>query len=238
MTPLQIINLLETLKKIQKKTKENVNNSWWNCCCCRKKTKAELEELKRTEEAHRRIEDSLDVLTIVRNFNYLQVLTSFFFEKRHYELAQYVGFDLWRKHLAEMEHNNPSVTDDGIEINQASGSYSARNKTKSRLRIAGEKVKFINTMTLLKKKHKEYRGLENIVNPQVVAGLDDFFLGRLSGPDSSVDPRLMAEFNKMRQIQNNSPTQSHLPSSRVINDADINDADIADADIADADIRP
>lgn len=136
------------------------------CFCYRKKTKAELEELKRTEEAHRRIEDSLDVLTIVRNFNYLQVLTSFFFEKRHYELAQYVGFELWRKHIAQMEHNDPSVSDDGIEINHASGSYSTKKKTKSRLRIASEKVKFINTMRFLKKKHKEFRGRENIVNPR------------------------------------------------------------------------
>ena len=43
-----------------------------------------------------RINDSLDVLTIIKNFNILKVLDNLIFEPRHHELTQYLGYDLWK----------------------------------------------------------------------------------------------------------------------------------------------
>lgn len=65
--------------------------------CCRKKTEDELLYEARVKDALDRIDSTLDVTNILRYFNLIVVMSHFFLEDQHLELAQYVGFDLWRQ---------------------------------------------------------------------------------------------------------------------------------------------
>ena len=72
-------------------------------CICKKKINTSGKKqigdkgMDKRKIALERIQDSLDVVNIVRDFNFLKVLVHFIFENRHFGLAQLVGFDLWFK---------------------------------------------------------------------------------------------------------------------------------------------
>ena len=46
---------------------------------------------------YKRVEESIDVINMVRDFNYLKILVHFLFRKEHINTAQIVGFELWHK---------------------------------------------------------------------------------------------------------------------------------------------
>ena len=76
------------------------------CCrrvfCC-KKSKRQIEENARLQNMFTRVEESIDVINIVRDFNYLKILVQFLFRKEHKDLAQVVGFELWCKEQREAQ---------------------------------------------------------------------------------------------------------------------------------------
>ena len=65
--------------------------------CCRKAKSKEGEVKQRQEQALHRIDDSMDILKLVRDLNLLKVLTHILLRDRHLGLAQLVGFELWKK---------------------------------------------------------------------------------------------------------------------------------------------
>lgn len=87
----------ETEKKDKKKEKKESILRKLLCCCCKSKSDYSMDgPLDKKKIALDRIQDSLDVVNIVRDFNYLKVLVHFMLqETRHLGLAQLVGFDLW-----------------------------------------------------------------------------------------------------------------------------------------------
>lgn len=158
-------------------------NSFWRCFCCRKKTQADIEWKARVKQAHRRIEDSLDVMTIVKNFNYLQVLTHFFFEERHFDLAQYVGFDLWRN---EQDEKARRLTDDQEEDKKvARHQHRKLRKVKMSRRILLEKKRFNRWLSYIQDRHMNYTQDDNKIKSEVASSLDDFFYNSLAKHQSA-----------------------------------------------------
>jgi hypothetical protein len=66
--------------------------------CCRKSKRQTELKIKR-ENMYQRVEESIDVINMVRDFNYLKILVHFMFKKQHINTAQLVGFALWNEEL-------------------------------------------------------------------------------------------------------------------------------------------
>ena len=161
----------------------HTDRKWWGLCCCRKKTVSEMELEKRIKRANQRIIDSLDVLSIVRNFNQLKVLTHFFFEQHHFDLAQYVGFDLWQAECDEIEKRK-KATEDGEEgyPSQRQIELDRRNLRKVHIsqRILTEKQRFNQWIDYIRLKHRIRPEKEqNQVTNQVSKELDEFYYQKL-----------------------------------------------------------
>lgn len=158
------------------------DKKWWQCCCCRKKSESELELEKTVRRAQERILDSLDVLSIVRNFNELKVLTHFFFEERHFDLAQYVGFDLWQAERDERirrlkeDNENPEV-----QTSQRDITMDRRNlrKVKMSHRILSEKQRFNQWMDYILHKHNNRVEDKPEITNEVANELDEFYFKKL-----------------------------------------------------------
>lgn len=167
--------MVEEREKGAKRTRYN----WWRCCCCRKKTPSEIAMNKWINESHQRIDESLDVLNIVRNFNYLQVLTNFFFEERHFDLAQYVGFDLWRDYKqreAKKEKANLKLAST-LSEKQPDKNLTEIKKMINQRRIANWMVKISEHVAGNLQEPK-------FLKPQVAEGLDEFFFDQLASTQS------------------------------------------------------
>ena len=157
---------------------------WWTCFCfcCRKKTEVEIEWERKVAKAHARILDSLDVLSIVRNFNQLKVLTHFFFGERHFDLAQYVGFDLWQEECDKREKRGKEAEQEEA-ITKSELAEERRNLRRVRIskRILTEKQRFNNWMEFMRARHQERE--DNEPNVQVITALgkelDEFYYQKL-----------------------------------------------------------
>ena len=112
-------------------------------CCCRKKSAKEQEQASRVSDAFVRIEESLDVLSIVRYFNVLRVLARLLLDRRHLDLAQYFGFDLWRLEKAELDREEQEERDRtaGNETSE-----SATEKERRLTTIEQERRRFKNAL--------------------------------------------------------------------------------------------
>ena len=64
--------------------------------CC-KKTQKQIDQKKQRDSLYKRVEESIDVITMVRDFNYLKILVHFMLNKDHINSAQLVGIELWKK---------------------------------------------------------------------------------------------------------------------------------------------
>lgn len=98
----KVYSLLVSEQSQITKIKSNRKSIWIRCICKKKTNTAEKKLIgdkcmDKRKIALERIQDSLDVVNIVRDFNFLKVLVHFIFENRHFGLAQLVGFDLWFK---------------------------------------------------------------------------------------------------------------------------------------------
>ena len=87
------------------------------CCCCKKKDKnepkkdpnwferwfcckktAEEEKVEyKNERLTQRIDESIDVVNMVRDFNFTKIMVHYLFDNRHFSTAQHAGFELWRQ---------------------------------------------------------------------------------------------------------------------------------------------
>lgn len=156
---------------------------WWRCCCCKKKSEWDIELEKRVKRAHQRIYDSLDVMTIVKNFNQLKVLTHFFFEQRHFDLSQYVGFDLWQAEVDEKERLKAESEDNPEQQNsQRDIAQERRNLRKVRMshRILTEKQRFNQWMDFIRHKHNNRPIVDKVpVKSEVSDELDEFYFQKL-----------------------------------------------------------
>lgn len=119
--------------------------------CKRKKTTLQQEIEQRETDAFRRINSSLDVLNIIRLFNLLKVVTHLFFEDRHFELAQYVGFDLWRN---EAKARMARAKDEKDKVEKSLVNLSRKQKKKARIEkmLEIDKERFNSSLRLLKDK--------------------------------------------------------------------------------------
>ncbi len=71
--------------------------------CCKKKTKKQLlmEQLK--THALKNIENNLNILNMIKEFNLLKILCYFFFKSHHFKLTPILQFNLFRRHQAEKQ---------------------------------------------------------------------------------------------------------------------------------------
>ena len=60
------------------------------------KTIEEHKEAKMNSQLMKRIDESIDVINMVRDFNYTKIMVHYLFEERHFSTAQHAGFELWR----------------------------------------------------------------------------------------------------------------------------------------------
>ena len=156
---------------------KNFFKTMFGWCYCKRKSASEIELDKKLEKAYNRINDSLDVVSIIRNFNLLKVLSHLLLEERHFDLAQYVGFDLWSKEgdilkarekeereaLAEFKHANTLEKD---EAQQRTFIYLEKKRFKKWLSYLGSH-----------KLHSHKKGEE--VKPRITSLIDDFYFGHL-----------------------------------------------------------
>jgi hypothetical protein len=155
---------------------------WWTyiCCCCRKKTPQEVEWEKKVNRAHARITDSLDVLSIVRNFNQLKVLTHFFFGERHFDMAQYVGFDLWQEECDQRDKRKlESQAEEQISKSQLAEERRNLRRVRISKRIVTEKQRFNHWLQYMKSKHFQRTKDKLVINSELNDELDEFFYQKL-----------------------------------------------------------
>lgn len=175
------------------KTEEVENNmgqpprrtGWMVCCCCRKKTPDQLKWEERVKQAHLKISDSLDVLTIVRNFNLLQVLAHFFLEERHFDLAQYVGFDLWTKEKEERDKKISQEYEDAKVT--ANKEHRKLKSVRTSSRYLKEKQRFNKWLNFIHDKHANNTSGAGKLRPNLVDEFDEFFFRSLARPESPIN---------------------------------------------------
>lgn len=179
--PIQTENAHNAHEKISITT----DRKWWRCCCCRKKSDSQVELEQRIKRAHLRIMDSLDVMTIVKNFNQLKVLTHFFFDQRHFDLAQYVGFDLWQAECDEKEKRDvvSHEEEDAVQkTSQRDLTMDRRNLRKVRVsqRILSEKQRFNQWMDFIRHKHNNRTQEDKPhLTEEFTDELDEFYFKKL-----------------------------------------------------------
>ena len=71
--------------------------------CQKKKSSEQIEREEKVTKTFSKITEALDVVTIVRNFNLLNVVAHVILEDRHRDLAQMIGFKLWKAEQAERD---------------------------------------------------------------------------------------------------------------------------------------
>ena len=143
---------------------------------CKKKTPEEEVHDKRINDAFDRIESSLDVLNILRYFNLIVVMSNIFFEDQHFELAQYVGFDLWRHdHEAQKEAQKNKK-----KVGLCGGGKADEDKE----RIDQAKAKFHESLTKLQKKASGGGKDQNQISKRVKALVNTFYFSHMFGEDA------------------------------------------------------
>jgi hypothetical protein len=192
---------------------ERDRRRWWTyiCCCCRKKTATEIEWEKKVNRAHQKIVDSLDVLTIVRNFNELKVLTHFFFGERHFDMAQYVGFDLWQEECEKREKRKKELLEDEA-ITNSQLADERRNLRRVRIskRIVTEKQRFNHWMEFIKNKHQQRSKDSSEVTSELGNELDEFYYQKLY--DSHNKTSMAGIISLIHQMMKGDGTNSEIPN--------------------------
>ena len=149
------------------------------CCCKRKESKSQQEYKQRVADAVQRIESSLDVLNIIRNFNLLKVLAHLLLDERHFDLAQYVGFDLWRQEAELKMQRKQEFSRVVMEVGKSASKE--KDDPFSSARVELEKKRFSRGLTTLKENIfttvREFDSLD----PRVRAWIDTFYYLHLLG---------------------------------------------------------
>ena len=84
--------------------------------CCRKKRSTEDIKIENAMNYHKRalfesVQDSLDVITLVRELQTLKVLTCYLLEKHHFEATHLVGFKLWLEEKRYQKHEKKQISE-------------------------------------------------------------------------------------------------------------------------------
>ena len=190
--------------------------AWWRCCCCHKKTAAETDWDDKVKNAHERIRDSLDILTIVRNFNLLKVLTHFFFEERHFDLAQYVGLDLWQEETAS-KRRREKMAAAGDVIDGQEEQRTAR-KVKISRRVLAEKKRFHQWLDYIRRKHENARPKEPNVRSELTDELDEFYYDNIAkiGQKQVTSVESMAEADNYMNTELRPLTPHQVPMDEEV----------------------
>ena len=95
------------------KVDEKIRKGWFRCMKKKEPSSVKVVVQERKMQAMKRIEESLDVLKLVRDLNYLKVITHMLLRDRHLGLAQLVGFELWKSEYeleSQMERLDSQTT--------------------------------------------------------------------------------------------------------------------------------
>lgn len=144
------------------------------CCKKRKKTPLEIDLDQRERDAYARIKSSLDILNIIRLFNLLKVITHLFFEDYHFDLAQYVGFDLWRKEV-KMRMERAKVEREKEEIELKNLSKSQKEEIRKVKSIELEKKRFAQSVKKLSERVGSEVKFYDELNPKITGWVDTFY---------------------------------------------------------------
>ena len=158
----------------------------WGCCCKRKESHSQQEYKKRVADALHRIESSLDVLNIIRNFNLLKVIAHLLLDERHFDLAQYVGFDLWRQESDLSKERDQEEKHTVLAVRKSASKEKDKSAKKS-ARVELEKRRFRQCLTVLKENISNTVKEFDSLNPRVAGWIDTFYYLHLLGniPESS-----------------------------------------------------
>lgn len=66
-------------------------------CCCRKKSPAEIHHDQLVKDAVANLDKTLDITNIVSELNKLKIISHFIFKSRHFKLAPFLEFNLFRR---------------------------------------------------------------------------------------------------------------------------------------------
>ena len=131
-------------------------------------------------DALQRIESSLDVLNIIRNFNLLKVLTHLLLDQRHFDLAQYVGFELWREEYETKKERDEEEKKTVLVVRKSASKEKDKSPKKS-VRVELEKSRFRSSLTMLKDSISITVREFDLLKPRVTALMDTFYYLQLLG---------------------------------------------------------
>ena len=102
-------------RKTKEAKEETPKSIWSKIFCLCEKTKEQKDDAKHKEHLFNRISDSIDVVSMVRDFNYLKILVHYLFDKKHFNTAQLAGFHLWEEEEKSKEELEKTIHE---ELNQ------------------------------------------------------------------------------------------------------------------------
>lgn len=166
-------------KKVDSSSPQETKDPVPTFCCKKKKSPEDQEYEQRLEDAYQRIEQSLDVMTMLRCFNLVIVLSHLMFDARHFDLAQYVGFYLWRKEKREKIEKAEEIKNSIGDLSGLPPHVIALKKSLAKLQA--EKDRVDNGLEFFQSHHEvafeDFKGL----NPKVKNWIDAFYFLKLLG---------------------------------------------------------
>lgn len=102
-------------------------------CCTKKKTQREKQMDKRLSQAFEKLDESLDVLNIVKESNTATMIADILLDQKQADLAQYIGFDLWRKEQIENKKKKKSKSSPSSNQKQISPSHESKSGSADQL---------------------------------------------------------------------------------------------------------
>lgn len=181
-------------------------------CFCRQKSKAMVDFERQKELALQRIEESLDVVNIVRDSYLVRVMSHILLKERHLGLAQLVDVYLWNIERVQMKHNK-KAEEEFLSQDQSVGLFN-RAKAKKSLRISTGNSLRKSWQKEILKKCKETEGLYNPEENEMETLVDRFYKEHLNKVefDNLTEAELQTRTNIKRSSYKDILKQSVKPT--------------------------
>lgn len=132
-------------REVNKEIKEPTRFQRWFCC---KKTKEEEDIAFKNKRLVERIDDSVDVVNMVRDFNFTKIMVHYLFDNRHFSTAQHAGFELWRQEK-ELKKGMRKIARKELKAKGELGWYNRDSKIKEKVKLM-ELDNFFDSISELK----------------------------------------------------------------------------------------